>query len=163
MPGITDLSIVNSNTAKTTPVESGTEATLCSPELCGSKNLTVYKRTISQGKKFDLQAGNNYHLMYVMKPAKGSIRYKNETHDPEEGAGVLLLPSETAQFEASGSNMELLHMVVPKPPSAVEDGLPGGPGYFFNRKTLRGLTDASGGRVRRFCAESTVRFPDGSD
>ena len=161
MPGITDLSIVNSNTAKTTPVESGTEATLCSPELCGSKNLTVYKRTISHGKKFDLQAGNNYHLVYVMKPAKGSIRYKNETHDPEEGAGVLLLPSETAQFEASGSNMELLHMVVPKPPSGVEDGLPGGPGYFFNRKTLRGLTYASGGRVRRFCAESTVRFPDG--
>ena len=91
MPGITDLSIVNSNTAKTTPVESGTEATLCSPELCGSKNLAVYKRTISQGKKFDLQAGNNYHLVYVMKPAKGSIRYKNETHESEEGAGVLLV------------------------------------------------------------------------
>jgi len=54
-----------------------------------------------------------------------------------------------------------LHMVVPTPPAAVEDGLPGGPGYFFNRKTLRGLTDASGGRVRRFCAESSVKFPDG--
>ena len=54
MPGIKDLSIVNSNTAKATPAESGTEAVLCSPELCGSKNLTVCKRTISQGKKFDL-------------------------------------------------------------------------------------------------------------
>jgi mannose-6-phosphate isomerase-like protein (cupin superfamily) len=161
MPGIKDLSIVNSNTAKATPVESGTEVILCSPELCGSKNLTVYKRTISQGKKFDLQAGSNYHLVYVMNPARGSIRYKNETHEAEEGAGVLLNPSDSAQFDASGSNIELLHMVVPKPPAGVEDGLPGGPGYFFNRKTLRGLTDASGGRVRRFCAESTVRFPDG--
>jgi len=45
---------------------------------------------------------------------------------------------------------------------AVEQGLPGGPGYFFNRKTLRPLTDASGGRVRRFCVESTVRLLDGS-
>lgn len=53
-------------------------------------------------------------------------------------------------------------MIVPKPPAAVEDGLPGGPGYFFNRSTLRTLSDASGGRVRRFCAESTVRLKDGS-
>jgi mannose-6-phosphate isomerase-like protein (cupin superfamily) len=53
-------------------------------------------------------------------------------------------------------------MIVPKPPAAVEDGLPGGPGYFFNRKTLRGLSDSSGGRVRRFCAESAVRLLDGN-
>ena len=53
-------------------------------------------------------------------------------------------------------------MVTPKPPAAVESGLPGGPGYFFNRKTLRPLSDASGGRVRRFCAESTVRLLDGA-
>ena len=53
-------------------------------------------------------------------------------------------------------------MVTPKPPAAVEEGLPGGPGYFFNRKTLRPLSDASGGRVRRFCAESSVRLLDGS-
>src|SRR5262245_19894030 len=33
MPGIKDLSIVNSNTAKAAPVEFGTEATLCSPQL----------------------------------------------------------------------------------------------------------------------------------
>jgi mannose-6-phosphate isomerase-like protein (cupin superfamily) len=53
-------------------------------------------------------------------------------------------------------------MVTPKPPAAVEEGLPGGPGYLFNRKTLRALSDASGGRVRRFCAESTVRLLDGA-
>jgi mannose-6-phosphate isomerase-like protein (cupin superfamily) len=53
-------------------------------------------------------------------------------------------------------------MVTPKPPAAVEAGLPGGPGYFFNRQTLRPLSDASGGRVRRFCAESSVRLLDGS-
>jgi mannose-6-phosphate isomerase-like protein (cupin superfamily) len=56
----------------------------------------------------------------------------------------------------------MLHMVTPKPPAAVEAGLPGGPGYFFNRNTLRALSDASGGRVRRFCAESTVRLLDGN-
>ena len=75
---------------------------------------------------------------------------------------MLLAPGKSARFEASGSNLELLHMVTPKPPAAVEEGLPGGPGYFFNRTTLRPLTDASGGRVRRFCAESTVRLLDGS-
>ena len=53
-------------------------------------------------------------------------------------------------------------MVTSKPPAAVEAGLPGGPGYFFDHKTLRPLSDASGGRVRRFCAESTVRLVDGS-
>ena len=74
---------------------------------------------------------------------------------------MLLVPGETARFEASGGKLELLHMVTPKPPAAVEGGLPGGPGYFFNRNTLRPLSDASGGRVRRFCAESTVRLLDG--
>ena len=75
---------------------------------------------------------------------------------------MLLVPGESASFEASGSDLQMLHMVTPKPPAAVEAGLPGGPGYFFNRKTLRPLTDASGGRVRRFCVESTVRLLDGS-
>ncbi len=163
MAKINDLSIVNSNTCESRPVESGTEMTLCSPGLCGANNLTVYKRTIFQGRQFDLQAGNEYHLVYVMRtPAKGVVHFKNEAHEAEEGAGVLLKPSETARFEASGSNLDLLHMVVPKPPASVEDGLPGGPGYFFNRKSLRALSDASGGRVRRFCAESSVRLRDGS-
>jgi mannose-6-phosphate isomerase-like protein (cupin superfamily) len=162
MPGIKDLSIVNSNTATAMPVESGMQATLCSPDLCGSKNLTVYKRTISQGKQLTVQAGNDYHLIYVMKtPAQGVIHFANQAHPAEEGAGVLMIPGESVRFEAPGSPFELLHLIVPKPPAAVEDGLPGGPGYFFNRKTLRSLSDASGGRVRRFCAESSVRYPDG--
>ena len=162
MAQINDISIINSNTCESKPFESGTEKTLCSPELCGANNLTVYKRTIAQGRQFDLRAGNEYHLVYVMRtPIKGIVRFENGAHEAEEGAGVLLKPSETARFEASGSDMDLLHMVVPKPPAAVEDGLPGGPGYFFNRKSLRALSDASGGRVRRFCAESSIRLRDG--
>jgi len=74
---------------------------------------------------------------------------------------VLLVPGESATFAADGGDIELLHLVTPQPPKAVEGDLPGGPGYFFNRDTLRALSDASGGRVRRFCAESSVKFPDG--
>ena len=162
MATISDISIINSNTAAARPVEFGTEKTLCSPALCGSKNLTVYRQMVSQGRQFALQAGNDYHLVYVMAPAKGVIHYRDKAHEAEEGAGVLLPPGESARFDASGSDMELLHMVVPKPPAAVEAGLPGGPGYFFNRKRLRALSDASGGRVRRFCAESSVKLKDGS-
>jgi mannose-6-phosphate isomerase-like protein (cupin superfamily) len=163
MPSIKDLTIVDSNTAAPSKVDHGLLRTLCSPELCDSKNLTVYKRTIQQGKQYDLKAGNDYHLIYAMNtPVKGAIQFKNESHAIEEGAGVLLVPGESVRFDAAGGDMDLLHMVVPKPPAAVEDGLPGGPGYFFNRRTLRGLSDASGGRVRRFCAESSVRLLDGS-
>lgn len=163
MPSIKDLTIVDSNTAAATKVDHGLLRTLCSPELCDSKNLTVYKRTVEKGKQYDLQAGTDYHLVYAMNtPANGSVQFKNETHVIEEGAGVLLVPGDAARFDAAGGDMDLLHMVVPKPPAAVEDGLSGGPGYFFNRQTLRGLSDASGGRVRRFCAESSVRLLDGS-
>jgi quercetin dioxygenase-like cupin family protein len=163
MPSIKDLSIVNSNTAQAKKVDHGLLRTLCSPELCDSKNLTVYKRTVQKGKKYDLKAGNDYHLVYVMNaPSKATVSYKGKAHAAEEGAGALLVPGDNAQFDAAGSDLDLLHMVVPKPPAAVEDGLPGGPGYFFTRKTLRGLSDASGGRVRRFCAESSVRLTDGS-
>lgn len=162
MAGIKDVSIVNSNTAEAKAVEAGIQKTLCSPELCSSKHLTVYKQTILPGKQWNLQAGNDYDLVYVMKaPAQGVIYFGNESHPAEEGAGVLLVPGESAVFETSGSDLELLHLIVAKPPTAVDEGLPGGPGYFFNRKMLRSLSDASGGRVRRFCAESSVRFPDG--
>jgi mannose-6-phosphate isomerase-like protein (cupin superfamily) len=163
MPSIKDLAIVNSNTADAKKVDHGLLRTLCSAELCDSKNLTVYRRTVQKGKRYDLTAGKDYHLVYVMNdPSKATVSYKGQIHAAEEGAGALLIPGDSAEFDAVGSDLDLLHMVVPKPPAAVEDGLPGGPGYFFTRKTLRGLTDASGGRVRRFCAESSVRLADGS-
>ena len=49
MPTIKDVSIIDSNKAKAVPVKSGLERTICSPSLCGSKNLTVYRRTILKG------------------------------------------------------------------------------------------------------------------
>ena len=163
MPNISDVSIINWNKTEAKPVASGLERTICSQALCGSKYLTVHHRTVSQGRQFDVQAANDYHLVYVIEaPKAGTISFNGKSHAAEAGAGVLLVPGESARIEASGSNLDLLHMVTPKPPAAVEAGLPGGPGYFFNRKTLRPLTDASGGRVRRFCVESTVRLLDGS-
>ena len=162
MATISDVSIINWNTAEAKPVASGLERTICSQGLCGSKTLTVYQRTVLEGRQFDVQAGDDYHLVYVIEaPKEGIISFNGKSHAAEEGAGVLLAPGELARFEARGSKLELLHMVTPKPPAAVEEGLPGGPGYFFNRKTLRPLSDASGGRVRRFCAESSVRLLDG--
>jgi len=163
MAGIRDLTIVDSNTCTSVPAESGTVKTLCSADLCGAQNLTVYRRTIAPGRQFEVQAGADYHLVYVIHaPDKGEIHFKNVKHEAEDGAGVLLAPGESARFEAPASSLDLLHMVTPKPPSAIDDGLPGGPGYFFNRKTLRALSDASGGRVRRFCAESSVRLLNGN-
>ncbi len=163
MATIDDVSIVDSNTVESRAVESGLERTICSRSLCGSKTLTVYRRTVSEGRRFEPRADDDYHLVYVMAtPKDGLIGFNGESHAAEEGAGVLLAPGESARFEASGSDMELLHMVTPRPPAAVEGELSGGPGYFFNRRTLRALSDASGGRVRRFCAESTVRLLDGS-
>jgi len=163
MATISDISIIDSNTAEATPVYSGFERILCSPAICDSKNLTVYRRTVVAGRQFDIKADEHYHLVYTMQgAADGVVHFNNQTHVAEEGAGVLLAPGESAGFEATGSDLELLHMVTPKPPATVEDGLPGGPGYFFNRQTLRALSDASGGRVRRFCAESSVELLDGS-
>src|SRR5690606_21280859 len=163
MASIADISIIDSNTAKAETDPSGSVRTLCSPDLCGSKTLTVYRRTIEAGRQLDVKADGEYHLLYVMTtPANGVVRFRGEEHKAEEGAGVLLVPGESAELATSGSSMDVLHMVVPKPPEGVEQGLPGSPGYFFNRSSLRTLTDASGGRVRRFCAESSVRLLDGS-
>lgn len=163
MPTIDDVSIINSNTAEAKTVDTGLERTICDEALCGSKTLDVYRRTVSDGQTYRPGGDDDYHLIYVMEaPAGGVISFNGATHAAIEGAGALLVPGETASFGASGSDLELLHMVTPKPPAGVEDGLPGGPGYFFDRDTLRALTDASGGRIRRFCAESTVRLLDGS-
>ena len=135
MPTISDVSIIDSNTAKAKTVESGLERTICSAALCGSKNLTVYRRTILAGRQLQVGGDGDYHLVYVMQgSADGRVGFNGESHATEEGAGVLLAPRESARFEAAKSNLELLHMVTPKPPAAVEAGLPGGPGYFFNRQ-----------------------------
>ncbi|WP_428099236.1 cupin domain-containing protein [Candidatus Rariloculus sp.] len=163
MATINNVTIINTNTAAAEQVESGLQRTICSPDLCDSTNLTVYRRTILEGRQFDVDAGEDYHLIYVMQgSASGHVYFNADDHAAEEGAGVLLTPGDSARFDAAGSDLELLQMITPKPPAAVEDGLPGGPGYFFNRRTLRALSDASGGRVRRFCAESSVRLLDGN-
>ena len=163
MPTIDDVSIIDSNTAEATAVDSGLERVICGQERCGSKTLTVYRRTVSAGRSFAPGGDGDYHLVYVMKASpEGSISFNSESNPADEGAGALLVPGESAEFTAVGTNLELLHMVTPKPPAGVEDGLPGGPGYSFSRDTLRLSSDASGGRVRRFCAESTVRLLDGS-
>jgi len=163
MATMNDVSIINWNKAEPKSVASGFETTICSQALCRSKTLTVYHRTVTKGRHFEVQAGGDYHLVYVIDaPKAGTVNFNKAAHAADEGAGVLLAPGESARFEASGSDLELLHMVTPKPPAAIEQGLSGGPGYFFNRKSLRALTDASGGRVRRFCAEATVRLLDGS-
>ena len=163
MATISDIFIIDSNTAEAEPVDSGLERIICSPSLCDSTNLTVYRRTVLAGRQFNLEAGEDYHVVYVMQGSvDGLVHFETQAHAAEAGAGVLLVPGESARLEAAGLDMELLHMVTPKPPAAVEDGLSGGPGYFFNRETLRALSDASGGRVRRFCAESSVELLDGS-
>ena len=75
-PTISDISIINWNTAEATPVASGLERTLCSEGLCGSKTLTVYQRTVLPGRQLDVNARDDYHLVYVIEAAKaGSISF----------------------------------------------------------------------------------------
>ena len=162
MAAISDISIIGPDAGISNSVEYGTERLICGAKLCGSKHLTVYRRTISQRTPWSVQANGDYHLLYLTQAAEGGVvSFQGDRHEASAGAGVLLAPGESAAFETAGSGLNLLHLVVPKPPAAVEGELPGGPGYFFNRRTLRALTDASGGRVRRFCAESSVRLRDG--
>lgn len=162
MKNIDKLSFVSADTMFSRAVEYGTEGIMCDAKVCGSNILTVYRRTVLRGRRFELQATDDYHLIYIVKTAaKNSIHFRDGRYATEQGAGALLTPSETLKLDASDSDCEILHIVVSKPPAAIEDGLAGGPGYFFNRRTLRALTDASGGRIRRFCAESSIRGRDG--
>ena len=48
MAKISDVSIIDSNTAEAKSVDSGLERVICNEELCGSKHLTVYRRTIRE-------------------------------------------------------------------------------------------------------------------
>jgi mannose-6-phosphate isomerase-like protein (cupin superfamily) len=162
MATISDISIIDSNKAPATEVASGLDRVICSPDVCGSKKLTVVRRTLLEGRTLDVPATDGYQLLYVMETsATATIAFEGRTHSADEGAGVLLVPGESATIACETGTLDVLHMSVPKPPAGVEEGLPGGPGYFFNRDTLRALSDASGGRVRRFCAESSVRLEDG--
>ena len=93
MPTIDDVSIINWNTAEAKAVASGLERILCSEDLCGSKTLTVYQRTVQDGRQFEVKAGGDYHLLYVIEaPKPGVITFNGKSHAAEEGAGVLLVP-----------------------------------------------------------------------
>src|ERR1700691_1193528 len=108
---ISGVSIIKWNPAAAKPVVSGFERTICSQGLCGSKTLTVYQRTVLEGHHFDVQAGDDYHLVYVIEALKeGIISFNGTSHAAEEGAGALLAPGESARLEARGSKLELLHM-----------------------------------------------------
>jgi len=83
MATISDVSIINWNTAEAKPVASGLERTICSQGLCGSKTLTVYQRTVSEGRQFDVQAGADYHLVYVIEaPKEGIISFNGNRTPP---------------------------------------------------------------------------------
>ena len=73
MATISDVSIINWNTAETKPDASGFERTICSQGLCGSKTLTVYQQTVLEGRQFDVQARDDYHLVYVIEALKEGI------------------------------------------------------------------------------------------
>ena len=119
MVTISDVSIINSNTAEAKPVEAGFERTICGENLCGSKTLTVYRRTVLEGRRFTTQARDDYHLVYVMETSKkGLINFNNETHPTEEGAGVLLAPGELARFEAQGVAIRIARGAIWAPESA---------------------------------------------
>ncbi len=72
-PTISDISIINWNTAEAKPVASGLERTLCSEGLCGSKTLTVHQRTVLPGRQLDVSARDDYHLVYVIEAAKAGV------------------------------------------------------------------------------------------
>src|ERR1700742_4106210 len=112
MAKISHVSIINWNKTEAKPVASGLERTICSQALCGSKYLDVHHRTVSQGRKFEAKAGNDYHLVYVIEaPKGGTISFNGKSHTAEDGAGVLLAPGESASFEATGSDLQMLHMI----------------------------------------------------
>src|SRR4029078_12593549 len=75
MPTIKDVSIINWNKAEAKPVASGLERVICSQALCGSKYLDVYQRTVEDGRQLDVQAGDKYHLVYVIEAKGGSISF----------------------------------------------------------------------------------------
>jgi hypothetical protein len=51
---------------------------ICSAGLSGSKFLTVHHRAVSQGRRFEVLAGDDYHLVYVIEaPKAGVISFSN--------------------------------------------------------------------------------------
>jgi hypothetical protein len=72
MATISDVSITNWNTADAKPVASGLQRMICSQGVCGSKTLTVYQRTVLEGRRFDVQAGDDCHLVYVIEAPKAA-------------------------------------------------------------------------------------------
>src|SRR5207244_12906550 len=91
MPSISDLTIVNSNTAEARRVESGTEVTLCSPGFCGSRTLTVYRRTIFAGRRLDVLAANDAHpLRVTASPPRGVRRFATQQYHSQEGTRWLV-------------------------------------------------------------------------
>ncbi len=164
MPTIKDVSIIDSNTAKAVTVESGLETDDLQSEPLRLEESDGLPPHDPEGPAARSRSGQG------LSPALRHARLRRRPHrvhrpsrtPPTKARACCSCRASRAKFDAKGADLELLHMVTPKPPAAVEAGLPGGPGYFFNRQTLRPLSDASGGRVRRFCAESSVRLSDGS-
>jgi hypothetical protein len=76
----------------------GLERTICSQALCGSKYLTVYHRTVSKDRQFQVHAGDDYHLVYVIEAQKeGVISFDGKSHTAKSGATRTPVPAQGGQ------------------------------------------------------------------
>ena len=131
MATISDVSIIDSNTAKAKPVESGLERTICSPAMCGSKNLTVYRRRLSPAGSSRSTQATTTTSFTSCKASRAAAFVSRASPTPPRTARACCSHRANRLDSKRRVDLELLHMITPKPPSAVEAGLPGGPGLFL--------------------------------
>ena len=96
MPGIKDLSIINSNTSGVQVLSNPAQKrhTMQPGLVRFGKSDGIQTNQIAEGKTdFNLR-GNNYHLAYVMTDTHEGFHpfQRIEAHPAEEDAGVLLVP-----------------------------------------------------------------------
>ena len=152
MPSIKDLTIVNSNTAAGEESRARLGAHAVQPRALRLEESDGLQTHDSERQAVRAQGrqGLSPRLRDELAGEGHACSSRTQSHAAEEGAGVLLVPGESARFDAAGGDLDLAAHGRAEAAGGGRGRVARRPGYFFNRKTLRGLSDASGGRVRRF-------------
>jgi len=144
------INVIHTETRKRVATAAGTTREIITADD-GAKDLRASLHEVQPGKSLEINSENKSHLVYVIDGKGGQFSFKGEKYPANKGTGVYLEPGEKAAVSAGGTQLNLIHLNVPKHTAKPTTGAV--TGYYFDEEKLQALVDA--GKI--FIIDPTIR------
>jgi mannose-6-phosphate isomerase-like protein (cupin superfamily) len=149
------IKVIDTSSLKKTRVPEGNVQNVLTPSDDATK-VAVSIIEVEPGKTYRILPSDKTQVVYLMEGKEGEVTFtsanKTTVYPVQRRCGLYLEPNEQGTIKATGNNLVLLRVTVPKhtskPIAHTGDETP--TGYFFNESKLRALVDEKRIRTRTF-------------